>query len=454
MRDRLTEAMKGHKADYVEMRVEEAESTALHYRGREIEEVGRSMSRGGNVRALVKGGWGFVSFNNLDSLEEHVALAVEEARLAGDSETHLAEVEPVVAAIPAQLAKDPRSVSLEDKKSLLDQYNDLLWGSSAKIQTTMIRYHDAFRKKWFVTSEGSCIEQERADVSGVFVAVAREGNDVQQAFLALGSAEDFGVLEGRHDEIEALGRQAEALLSARPVKGGTYTVVVDPFLAGVFVHEAFGHLSEADHVYENPRLQELMVLGKRFGPPELNIYDGADVPGHRGSYRYDDEGVPAQVTPLVEGGVLVGRLHSRETAAKMDEGLTGNARALNYRYRPIVRMTNTYIANGTVPRDEMFAGIKEGVYVIRSFGGQTDVEMFTFSAARAFMIRDGQIAEQVRGVNLAGNLFETLMNIEAIGDDFSWGPEGGGCGKGGQSPLPVGLGSPHLRIRDVVIGGE
>lgn len=454
MQERLAEALKGHRADYVEIRVEEAESTTLRYRGREIEEVGRSISLGGNVRALVGGGWGFVSFNNLDNLAEHVALAVEEARLASDGEARLAETEPVIAVVPAELVKDPRAVSLEDKKALLDEYNDVLWSSAPRIQTTVIQYHDMFRKKWFITSEGSYLEQERADISGYFLAVARQENDVQQAFLAVGSAEDFGVMEGLHDQVAEVGRRAEALLSARQVKGGTYTVVVDPILAGVFVHEAFGHLSEADHVYENPRLRELMVLGRRFGPPELNIYDGAAVPHRRGSFAYDDEGVPAQVTPLVEGGVLVGRLHSRETAAKMGERPTGNARAISYRYRPIVRMTNTYISNGIVPKDEMFAGIKEGVYVIRSFGGQTDVEMFTFSAAQAFMIRNGEVAEQVRGVNLTGNLFETLLNIEAIGNDFTWGPEGGGCGKEGQSPLPVGMGSPHLRIRNVVVGGE
>lgn len=454
MRNRLEDALKGHQADYLELRVEEVESTTLRYRGRELEEVGRSLSRGGSVRALIQGGWGFVSFNSLDDLRAYVSLAIAEARLAADGGSRLQEVEPVVDVVRADLAKDPRTVPLEQKKALLDEYNEALWASSPKIQTTVIRYHDVFRRKWLATSEGTYLEQERADITASFVAVAREGNDVQQAVLSLGSAEDYGILENLHEQVADVGCQAEALLAARPVKGGTYTVVVDPILAGVFVHEAFGHLSEADHVYENPRLQELMVLGKRFGPPELHIYDGAAIPHRRGSYKYDDEGVPAQVTPLVEGGVLVGRLHSRETAAKMGERVTGNARALSYRYRPLVRMTNTYIANGTVPKEDLFADIREGIYVIRSLGGQTDVEMFTFAAAQAFMIRDGRLAEQVRGVNLSGNLFETLMNIEAIGDDFQWGPEGGGCGKGGQSPLPVGTGSPHLRIRNVVVGGE
>ncbi|NLE77157.1 MAG: TldD/PmbA family protein [Chloroflexi bacterium] len=454
MRDRITEALKGHQGDYLEIRVEEAESTSIRYRGRELEEVGRSESLGGSVRALVNGAWGFASFNNVEQLGRYAALAVEQARLVGGGDERMAEAPAVDAVAPATLRRDPRQVSLEVKKALLDEYNRILWGRSAKVQTTVVRYHDAFRRQWFANSDGAYLVQEWSDLTGSFLAVARDGNDVQQAFMSVGSADDYGVMEGLHDQVADVADQAEALLRAKPVRGGTYTVVVDPALAGVFVHEAFGHLSEADHVHENPRLRELMVLGKRFGPPELNIYDGAALPGHRGSYLYDDEGVAAQITPLVQDGILVGRLHSRATAARMGEQPTGNARAISYRHRPLVRMTNTYLDAGPASPDEMFAGIKEGVYVIRSLGGQTSMEMFTFSAAKAFMIRDGQLAEQVRNVNLSGNLFETLLNIEAIGSDLTWRPEGGGCGKGGQSPLAVGIGGPHVRIRQVVVGGE
>ena len=115
------------------------------------------------------------------------------------------------------------------------------------------------------------------------------------------------------------------------------------FLAGVFVHEAFGHLSESDFVYENDRMREIMTLGKQFGAKELNIVDSAADSGLRGSFKYDDEGTPSTNTYLIREGKLVGRLHSRETAAKMGEKPTGNARAINYRHPPIVRMTNTYI---------------------------------------------------------------------------------------------------------------
>jgi len=362
-------------------------------------------------------------------------------------------VEPVVDFVAIDMVKDPRDVPLAEKKRLLDEYNDVMW-STGGIQTTFIRYSDVRGRKVLATSEGTYIEQEIADISGTFMAIARKDGEVQRAYLSLGSRDDYGIIENRHQEIKETAERAVALLTAKPVKAGVYTVVVDPKLAGVFVHEAFGHLSESDFVYENERMKELMVLGRRFGGEHLNILDGAVFPGCRGSYKYDDEGVPARKTYLVREGVLVGRLHSRETAGKMGEQPTGNARAISYRHRPIVRMTNTYIDNGTVPFQDMIADIKEGIYVKDTYGGQTSMEMFTFSAGVAYMIRNGEIAEMVRGVNLSGNVFETLANIEAIGNDFQWSHSGGGCGKGGQSPLPVDDGSPHLRIRNVVVGGE
>jgi TldD protein len=157
---------------------------------------------------------------------------------------------------------------------------------------------------------------------------------------------------------------------------------------------------------------------------------------------------------LIENGVLAGHLHSLETAAKMGEKPTGNARAIGRGFAPIVRMTNTCIAPGEKSFDELVGGIDRGIYACNMFGGQTMMEMFTFSAAYGYRIENGQLGELVRDVVLTGNVFDTLNNIDGFGDDFALIEAGGGCGKGGQSPLPVTFGSPHLRIRDVVVGGQ
>jgi len=451
MQDRISDALKGHEADYIEVRVEEGDATRIQYRGRELEDIGRTTSLGGNVRALVKGGWGFISFNDLSDLRGKVARAVRQARLVGKEESALAPVKPVVDVVPPVVVKDPSAVPLSQKKAALDEYNGLIW-SAPRIQTSNILYADRHKKVIFASSEGSYIEQTKVDVMARFNAVARDGGDVQQSSLSLGSSGDYGLMEGLHSDVAEMARRAADLLSAPQLKGGEYTVVCDPVLAGVFVHEAFGHLSESDFVYENERMREIMVLGREFGGKHLNIVDGAAVPGLRGSYKYDDEGVPGTKTYLITEGVLTGRLHSRETAAKMGEAPTGNARALDYTFQPIVRMTNTYIEPGETSFEELISEIKEGVYARNWYGGMTSMEMFTFSAGETYMIRNGRVEELLRPVMLSGNLFTTLQNIDAVGNDLDMN-QGGGCGKGGQMPLPVSNGSPHIRIRKCLLGG-
>ncbi len=444
-------ALKGYSADYIEVRLEENQTSHITYRGRELESVGKTSATGGSVRALVRGGWGFVSFNNLNQLPSTINLAVKQAQFAGNEESQLAPVEPVVDTVSSQ-NKNPVVLPLAEKKQLLDEYNDVIW-HTPRLQTSVITYSDSHKKVIFLNSSGSYVEQESSGIALRLTAVATEGSEVQQVGLSLGSNGDFSQIKGLHHQIEQMAQRAVELLSAPRVKGGEYTVVLDPVLAGVFVHEAFGHLSEADFVYENDRLREIMVLGKKFGGAELNIVDTAAIPGLRGSYKYDDEGVPATKTYLIREGKLVGRLHSRETAAKMKETPTGNARAINYRYPPIVRMTNTYIEPGAASFDDIIGDIKEGVYAKNWYGGTTSMEMFTFSAGEAYMIRNGKLAETLRPVMLTGNVFTTLNNIDAIGNDLEMN-QGGGCGKGAQAPLPVANGSPHIRIRHCLVGGR
>ncbi len=448
----LAETLKQYSADYIEARLEESQTSYIAYRGRELESIGRLTTIGGNVRALVKGGWGFVSFNSLSDLPSRVELAVKQAQFAGNEESNLAPVEPVVAIVSTEQSKNPVTIPLAKKKQLLDEYNDIIW-HTPKLQTSIIGYGDSHKKVIFLNSSGSYIEQERADITLRLAAVAAEDNEVQQAGLSLGSRGDFNSMQGLHRQVGEMARHAVELLSAPQIKGGEYTVVLDPVLAGVFVHEAFGHLSEADFVYENERLRQIMTLGKKFGSSELNIVDSAALPGLRGSYKYDDEGAPATTTYLIREGKLVGRLHSRETAARMKEKPTGNARAVSYSYPPIVRMTNTYIEPSLASFDDIIGDIKEGVYAKNWYGGTTSMEMFTFSAGEAYMIRNGRLAEMLRPVVLTGNVFTTLSNIDAIGNDLEMN-QGGGCGKGEQMPLPVSNGSPHIRIRHCLVGGR
>ena len=452
----LADLIQRHRSrvDYLAIRLEESEGTNILLRGNKVETLSEDISIGGQVRACHKGGWGFASFNRLSSLAEQIEEAIAAARLVGDEETLLAAVDPIQDSRHLRLTgTDPRRISLAQKKDLCSHYAELLRSVDDRIATTSVRYGDSAQQMILATSDGTMIEQSWIDIEMRFAATARNGETVQTGRETTGSRKAYEDLENLDLQVQSAAQRAVDALALPSVKGNTYTVVIDPILTGLFVHEAFGHLSEADMTYENPDLLEIMTLGRRFGGKDLQIFDGAAPVGHRGSYYYDDEGVPATTTQLIKDGVLVGRLHSRETAGKLDEAPTGNARCLNYHYPPIVRMTNTWIERGTTPVADLFHGIKEGVYARNWQDGMTNGEMFTFAAGEAWMIRNGAIAEPVRDVTLSGNVFTTLADIEAIGDDFYW-DESGGCGKGGQSGLPVGCGGPSLRIRNIVVGGE
>ncbi|MEM6521663.1 MAG: TldD/PmbA family protein [Cyanobacteria bacterium P01_D01_bin.71] len=442
------------RVDFLSVRLEESEGTDILLRGGKVETLSEGISLGGQVRACHRGGWGFASFNQLADLSERIEGAIHAAHLVGDDETLLAPIEPVQTRSQlAMTGTSPRHIPLMQKKRLCTHYDEILQSIDRRITTTSVRYGDVTQHLLLVTSEGTQVEQSWSDMELRLAATARNGDTVQTGRETNGSRRAFEDLQNLDLQVRSAAERAVAALDLPPVKGKTYDVVIDPVLAGLFVHEAFGHLSEADMVYENPDLLEVMTLGRRFGPDDLQIFDGAALEGHRGSYYYDDEGCPATTTHLIQDGRLVGRLHSRETAGRLDEQPTGNARCISYHYPPLVRMTNTWIGQGKTPVADLFTGIREGVYAKNWIGGMTNGEMFTFTAGEAWMIRDGQLAEPVRDVTLSGNVFRTLADIEGIGDDFYW-DESGGCGKAGQSGLPVGCGGPSLRIRNVVVGGE
>lgn len=454
-RDRIKEALKRATAEYCEIRVEETEQTSVGFRGKDIDQVSDSVSVGGNVRALYRGGWGFVSFNRLLDLGRKVQEACAQARVLGEKlkkDIRLYPVDPVDDEAPGNFRSPAFAVPLKEKVRILEGYNKLAL-SQPEIASTVISYFDSHTHLHYGNTDGTYVYQEKMDIGGAVMAIATKGSLTTQEYDKFGSNTDFGVIFGREEAIRSAADRARGMLYAPVVEAGEYTVILSPEMAGVFVHEAFGHLSEADSLDEDERMKELLKIGTRYGSDDLDIFDSVEG-GNRGESKYDDEGVPTRKAYLMKGGVVAGHLHCRESALKMGEKPTGNARAVSYRFPPIVRMRTTCIGPGKYTLDEMLQGVSLGVYVGGSYGGQTNDEMFTFAATGSRMIRDGALAEPVRDVNLTGNIFTTLLHIDMIGDDFTILNSPGGCGKGAQNPLPVGMGSPHIRIRDVVIGGE
>jgi len=454
----IKRAIAKSDADYTEIRIEQEARSQVHFRKDKLENIEGSSEQGGIVRVLKDGGWGIAAFNDISNLDGKVEEATRMARLVAeriDEPVELADVEPVHRAVKADIKNDFRAVPLEEKKRLIEEYNRILLDYDKRIVSTNTVYTDSFRTVTFANSEGAFIVQEVPDITLLLVAVASDGaQNIQQGFESLGEAAGYEFVLDREEDARAAAKRAIDLLSARSVSGGKYTVVLDPSLAGVFIHEAFGHFCEADFLFKNERLKKVMKIGSRFGNDDLNVVDEGYIPGLRGNVPFDDEGTPRGKTYLIKNGILNSVLHSRETAKKMGAEPTGNARAISYEYEPIVRMTNTYIEAGGQSLQQMLSEIDHGLYAVRAYGGQTMFEQFTFSAAYAFSIEHGELGEMLRDVVLTGNVFETLRSIDGIGDDLEMFGGAGGCGKGGQSPLPVTDGAPHIRIRNVTVGGK
>jgi len=237
---------------------------------------------------------------------------------------------------------------------------------------------------------------------------------------------------------------------AKEVSPGEYPVLLSPLAAGVFTHESFGHKSESDFMVGDETMKAEWALGKKIGPSLLTIIDNGLVPGN-GYVPYDDEGSKGRKTEIISNGILTGRLHSTATAAQLQEPLTGNARAINFQFEPIVRMTTTYIEKGDRLLKDIISEMDQGVYVDTIKHG-SGMSTFTIAPARAYWIEKGRIDHPIKISVITGNVFETLAEVDAVSQEFELlSFVGGGCGKMEQMPLPVGFGGPYTRVKKLKV---
>ena len=251
-------------------------------------------------------------------------------------------------------------------------------------------------------------------------------------------------------EQEVLRKKAQYLdyaKNAKDIEPGDYECVLAPIVTAMFTHESFGHKSEADYMLADKTLAEEWVLGKKVGSEKVSICDVGDMPNH-GYVPYDDEGTKAGKTYLMKDGILTGRLHDARSASIMGEKKTGNARAQDYHHQPIVRMTNTYMEAGTDKLEDMIAGVKDGVYVVDVSNG-TGNSTFVMNPTLCYRIRDGKVCEPIRVHMLTGSVFQTLFDVDAVGDDFEL-FDTYSCGKMGQG-VDVSAGGPSIRIKKLSI---
>jgi TldD protein len=441
-------------ADYADLRYEIKKETSIVFNGKELTQIGSNSTDGYVLRVLKKGGFSTFAFTKAEEAERAVRTAQENAILVSK---HI-QAPVILAPSPAvkdvflpNLEEDPRKVTMDEKLEITRHYNGLPLAHEG-IAMTRTEYLELIREKTFVSTEGTEIREDLTTTKLGCSITSREGTLVQNVGVGVGGSHGFQVLRNQEDEFEKKTAIALGLLKAKPAEAGVYNIIVNPRLAGVFAHEAFGHFSEADLIEDSPTMREKMTIGARLGNDTVSITDDPTMARQLGFYKYDDEGVASRRTALMVQGVLTGRLHSRRTAAAFGEPLSGHCVAEDYRFAPIIRMGNIYIEPGQTSFEELLTMLGDGLYLLDSMGGQTSGETFTFGAQYGYVIRDGLIAEMIRDINMSGNLYHTLTNIVAVGKDLVL-SKVGGCGKG-QMNYRSSNGGPHLLIQQIVIGGR
>lgn len=453
MFDKLKQILAKIDADYADVRYEIKKDIVIAFNGKELSQIGSNSTDGYVVRALKDGGFATAVFTKQDDADRVAKTVVENAKLIGKNNNKpvkLAKSDVIKETYMPNLKEDPRQISIEEKLDITRKANQVPLNHK-EIATTNVAYREVIREKTFVTSEGSEIREDLVTVSLAGEIIAKDSGLVQNVRVATGGSDGFHTIRNPEKNFEARTQIAIDLLKAQPVKAGVYNCVLNPSMAGVFVHEAFGHFSEADIIENLPAMREKMKLGSKLGNDVLNIVDNATMPNQLGFYKYDDEGVKVRHTQLMKNGVLVGRLHSRRTAAEFSEPISGHCVAEDFRFAPIIRMGNIFIEPGTKTLDELFALLGDGLYILDAKGGQTAGENFTFGAQYGYIVKNGKKAEMIRDINISGNLYKTLLGITAIGNDLVLSKRGG-CGKG-QINIRSCNGAPHIIMNNVVLGG-
>ena len=453
MFDPLKRILSKVKADYADLRYELKTETQIACDGRELSLMTSNSTDGYALRVLKSGGLATIAFTKASDAEKAIRTAEENAALIGkriEAPVQLARVEPIKDTYHPKLDIDPRQVPIDEKLELLRHYNEISL-KQRKVATTAIGYLDLSRDRYFVSSEGSEIREDLVTTRVLGSIISQDGALTQTIRAMCGGSDGFARLKNRESEFEEKTALAVNMLKATPVKAGSYRVILNQRLAGVFTHEAFGHFSEADLIEDSPTMRAKMQLGAKLGTDILNIKDDPTRLNQLGHYKYDDEGVPARATQLMKDGVLVGRLHSRRTAAAFGEPVSGHNIAEDFRFAPIVRMGCIFIEPGRSSFNDLCAELGDGLYLVNSMGGQTEGENFTFGAQYGYQVKGGKLTGMIRDINMSGNLYATLKQISAIGNDLLLG-EAGGCGKG-QLNIRSCQGAPHVIVDSVVIGG-
>lgn len=352
------------------------------------------------------------------------------------------------------IQKHPAQVALKDKLAFVERGNAAAWKASPDIKQVTVGYVETLRKIEIVNSRGEHATDEKQYLTYYTELVGERNGQMQTSYEAQGGYTGLELFDEHSPEaiVAEAGRRLNILLSAKPAPAGTMPVVLAAEAGGTMVHEAVGHGLEADLACNGLSVYK-EKLGKQVASPLVTIIDDGTMPYKRGSFGVDDEGRPSRRNTLIENGILKSYMADELSCSKFGIEGTGNGRRESYRHKPIVRMTNTYLAPGKDNPDNILKETKLGLYVKSMGGGQVNTVTgdFVFAVTEGYLIRNGQIAEPVKGATLTGNGPEVLTKVDRVGNDLGFAI--GTCGKDGQR-APVTDAQPTLRIPEMIVGGE
>ncbi|ABQ27854.1 TldD/PmbA family protein [Geotalea uraniireducens] len=439
--------------EFADIYFEEGASTVIACEDGKIEKVMAGADRGVGIRVIsdLRTAYAFtndVTETALLSLAETVSRAVKGKMFEGAIDLRQ---KTVGSGFPILLP--PTGVALQDKVATVTTADRTARGVDPRIRQVTAVYRDGTLKAQVVNSLGEFTESFRTGTVFMVQVVAADGNLIQTGYEPLGGFRGFEIFQQKSPEELALtaAKRGLMMLGARKAPGGMMPVVLSSEAGGTMVHEAIGHGLEADLALTGMSVYSGKI-GLEVASPLVTVIDDATIPNARGSFSFDDEGTPGQRTVLVENGILKGYLYDRLNAMKDGCKSTGNGRRESYQAKPIVRMSNTLIAPGATPPEEIIKGVAQGLFVRNMGGGQVNTVNgnFVFEVSEGYLIENGRVTEPVRGATLTGNGPEVLKKITMVGNDLGFGI--GTCGKEGQG-VPVSDAQPTLLISGITVGG-
>ncbi len=450
----LSQALKTG-GEFAEVFAEDRRGSTLGLDDGRIEDISSGHERGAGIRVVAGNTTGFA--HTADLSERGLLQAAEAASAAarsgggGAREVALSRSQP---ASPSPVEVLPAGVGQDRKVELLLKADAAARAAAGPVRQVNAFYRDSRRQVMVASSEGvlACDDQVRAQFRVTVVASGDTG--MQTGSESVGATMGFELFD-RHD-VEELARSAALRslrkLQARPAPSGTMPVVIKCGSGGVLFHEACGHGLEADHIAKAVSVFAGKV-GEQVAAPSVTLVDDGTMSHEWGALAIDDEGRPTSRNVLIQDGVLTDYMWDWLRARQQDKDVSANGRRQSYQHLPMVRMTNTYLRNGSDNPEEIVRQTRHGVYIAQLGGGQVNTATgdFVFGMTEAYMIEDGQLTDPIRDANLIGNGPQVLRDIDALGDDFAMGWPGT-CGKQGQG-VPVGMGQPTLRVRGLTIGG-